>query len=116
MYATEDPDASLPRLNSMEDWVAIKSTKLDAFAQICSHYLARDDVDQVSFVDGELVVPPIPADSAKVYTRTRRVCAYIEFVRYKPLIEQVSMSICERLAIDMYCLGSAALWYRIPLA
>lgn len=97
MRAIEDPDEPLPDLIYMEDWDAIKSTKLDAFAKICSHYLARDDVDQISFVDGELVVPAISADSAKVYTRTRRVCAYLEFVRYKPLVEQVSMSISHRL-------------------
>lgn len=93
IFARTDPDASLPKLKNMEDWLSVKSTKLDSFARICVHYLRSDDVEPITFENGELIFPPVVQKSAKAVSRTRRICAYIEFVSFKPIVEQVSLSL-----------------------
>jgi hypothetical protein len=80
-----------PALKDLGDWERKKSTKLDAFVRICKHYLSRDDAPHVSFKDGKLIVPESPrvADGQAI-TQKRRICAFLEFTQFKPLIRRVS--------------------------
>ncbi|TFK31185.1 P-loop containing nucleoside triphosphate hydrolase protein, partial [Crucibulum laeve] len=90
LYPQEDSSQELPDFQSLDEWKSKKSTKLDAFIRIVQHYLIRDDVPHVSFEDGKLVVPDIPSLSpGQIISQTNRVCAYLEFVSFRLLIEKV---------------------------
>lgn len=91
LYPERVHDKPLPEFKTLDEWEAKKSTKLDALARICAHYLSRDDAPHVSFADGRLVIPAMPPlEPGKVITKKRRICVYLEFVHFRPLIMQVN--------------------------
>lgn len=62
---------------------------MDVCARICVHYLARDDVPDVSFADGQPVFPKIVAISPEKIQKTRRIIIYSEFPSMAPLLQNV---------------------------
>ena len=88
-YSKEDPAGVIPIFQSLQEWNAKKSTKMDACARICAHYLQDDRIDDVDFQDGEPVFPQIHATWASEPQRTRRIIVYAEFPSMAPLLQNV---------------------------
>lgn len=67
------------------------STKMDVCARICAHYLAHDDVGDVSFVDGKPVFPDtsVPPQAPQ---QKRRIVIYSEFSSMAPLLQNVCIT------------------------
>lgn len=113
IYAMIKSKSPLPNFANMEEWSKAPSTKIDALAKIAQHYLARDDAPHVFFEDGKLVVPNMPPlQPGQVITRLRRVCAYVEFIHFRPLIQQVSSG---PLLDQFSCLPSIRSWISTEL-
>lgn len=51
---------SIPRFNTMDEWLERKSTKIDTCAQMCLHVLSRDDAPKMIFKNGTVTFPPLP--------------------------------------------------------
>ncbi|RDB19056.1 Transcription regulatory protein SNF2 [Hypsizygus marmoreus] len=88
-YAKENPADLWPSFKTLEEWEPVKSTKMDVCAQICSHYLTHDDVEDVAFVEGKPVFPEIVAIPGKEVLKTRRIIIYSEFSSMAPLLQNV---------------------------
>ncbi|KAF5309269.1 hypothetical protein D9611_015099 [Ephemerocybe angulata] len=89
-FAQADPDAPLPKFDSLDEWEPVKSTKVDICAQIVRHLLSRDDAPRVEFVDGSPVFPPMPSiDIASPPTTKNKIVIYQEFPSYRPVLENV---------------------------
>lgn len=50
----------IPYFNSLEEWEAAKSTKMDIVAKIIKHTLSSDQALPVTFIDGQPIFTPIP--------------------------------------------------------
>ena len=78
-----------PKFKGLDEWEPVKSTKMDACARICQHYLTQDDVEDVTFEDGSPIL-----DSSKpaggLSSTTRRILIYAEFPSMTPLLRNVS--------------------------
>lgn len=90
-YAKENPDDPNPVFDSLLKWEMAKSTKMDACAKICQHYLSRDDVADVDFKDGQLVLPTTD-NTSPAFTQNRRVLIYSEFPSMTPILRNVGAS------------------------
>jgi TATA-binding protein-associated factor len=88
-YAKVNPEDPDPVFTSLYEWEEAKSTKMDACAKICRHYLSRDDVADVDFKDGQLVLPA-HNPSGQPFTQRRRVLIYSEFPSMAPILRNVS--------------------------
>jgi len=66
---------------------------MDVCAQICAHYLTHDDIDDVSFIDGQPVFPTTAASPKGQVRRTRRIIIYSEFASMAPLFQNVCISL-----------------------
>lgn len=86
-YAKADPGAPDPSFTTRADWDEIKSTKMDVCARICRYYLYHDDLPDIEFEDGELVLGEVPRDLQ--LTRNRRILIYAEFPSMTPLLKRV---------------------------
>lgn len=87
----------------MEKWIPIKSTKMDVCAQICSHYLAHDQVEDVSFLDGKPVFPEIAVAPGHPPQRNRHIIIFQEFASMALLLQKVSSSsICSFMGLRLY--------------
>jgi hypothetical protein len=76
----------------MDQWEAAKSTKMDVCAKICRHYLSRDDVEDVKFQDGKLVLPAADSDlSGQPFSQNRRILIYSEFPSMSSILRNVSV-------------------------
>ncbi|GLB36948.1 putative aortic smooth muscle cell differentiation [Lyophyllum shimeji] len=106
-YAMENPNEPWPSFQTLETWLEAKSTKMDTCARICKHYLARDDVQDVSFADGQPIFPEIVAVPKEQVQQTRRILIYSEFASMAPLLQNVlqlytipSLAINGKLSFD----------------
>jgi hypothetical protein len=88
-YAKEDGDAPNPVFQTLDEWLPVRSTKMDVCAKVCTHYLSADSVLDVEFVDGQAVFPPTGASSGLV-TQERKILIYAEFPSMTPLLQNVS--------------------------
>jgi len=90
-YAKEDPASPNPVFKTLDDWEKKKSTKMDACAQICKHYLHHDDVGDVEFHDGQLVFPHKGGFHPKTqgHKRKRKILIYSEFPSLTSLLKNV---------------------------
>ncbi|KAF9444080.1 hypothetical protein P691DRAFT_678274 [Macrolepiota fuliginosa MF-IS2] len=88
-YAKEDPADPWPTFKTREEWDPVKSTKMDVCGRISFHYLTRDDVPDVEFHDGKLVLPEVPPLPEKDIRKTRRIIIYAEFASMAPLLQNV---------------------------
>jgi hypothetical protein len=89
-YAKEDADELTPRFNTLDQWEPVKSTKMDACARICVHYLKHDDVDDVNFDEGQLIFPDVRDIPGAKLSRRRQIIIYSEFPSMAPLLQNVS--------------------------
>lgn len=67
----------------------VMSTKMDVCARICAHYLTHDDVEDVTFEDGQAVFPETPIPPEEEIRKTRRIIIYSEFSSMAPLLQNV---------------------------
>ncbi|KAG5719786.1 DNA repair protein rhp26 [Termitomyces sp. T112] len=88
VWAKENPGDPYPTFKTLQDWQAVRTTKLDVAARICAHYTSRDDVHHVSFSDGLPVFPPPPPITAGI-TKTRRILMFAYFSSMVPLFQNV---------------------------
>ena len=88
-YAKENPADPDPVFESLDQWEAEKSTKMDICARICRHYLSRDDVEDVGFEHGQLFLPTFDP-LGRPFTQNRRVLIYSEFPSMAPILRNVS--------------------------
>ncbi|KAF8800887.1 hypothetical protein BYT27DRAFT_7216694, partial [Phlegmacium glaucopus] len=99
-YAKEQSDAPNPVFNTFEEWLPMRSTKMDVCAQICSYYLWRDDVLDVSFNNGVPVFPSLEDAPKGIGNKTRQILIYAEFPSMTPLLRNV---------LDLYEVPSLAI-------
>ncbi|KXN81812.1 Chromatin-remodeling complex ATPase chain isw-1 [Leucoagaricus sp. SymC.cos] len=90
-FAKDDVDDPLPTIKSLEEWEPIKSTKMDVCARVCAHYLSRDDVLDVEFVNGEPIFPATPTSEDTEILKTRRIIIYTEFPSMAPLLTKAGL-------------------------
>jgi TATA-binding protein-associated factor len=57
-------------------------------AKICKHYLSCNDVKDVNFKDGHLVLPPF-SPSGQPFTQDKRVLIYSEFLSMTSIFQNV---------------------------
>lgn len=88
-YAKLKPDDPWPTFNTRKEWKALKSTKMDTCALICKYYLLHDDVEPITFEDGELMLTKPPPDILNGPRSTRRIIIYAEFSTMAPLLQNV---------------------------
>jgi TATA-binding protein-associated factor len=70
---------------------------MDVCAKICQHYLSRDDVPDVEFVDGYATFPAIPATQIQApFTIERKILIYSE----SPSVTVLLMNVRFLLSID----------------
>jgi hypothetical protein len=95
-YAQEDPDAPLLKFTSLSEWEPVKSTKMVVCAKICQHYLSRDNVPDVEFVNGHVLIPILPPAAVdEAITRQRKILIYSESPIMTTLLQNVSTaSLC----------------------
>jgi len=90
-YAQDDPDAPLPTFKSLSEWEPVKSTKMDVCAKICRHYLSRDDIPDVEFVDGHVLIPELlPVGTV---TTERKILIFSESPVMTTLLQNVSLAL-----------------------
>jgi hypothetical protein len=92
-YAKEQSDAPNPVFNTFEEWLPMRSTKMDVCAQICSYYLWRDDVLDVSFNNGVPVFPSLEDAPKGIGNKTRQILIYAEFPSMTPLLRNVCVGL-----------------------
>ncbi|KAF5362324.1 hypothetical protein D9756_002852 [Leucocoprinus leucothites] len=88
-YAKEDLAEPWPIFKSLQEWEPKKSTKMDACARICKHYLTRDDAPDISFTDGAVQIPDLSQTPLHGIQQTRRIIIYSEFSSMAPLFRSV---------------------------
>lgn len=88
ILAREDPSQPIPVFKSLEEWTPVRSTKIHNLVGITKHFLMRDDMPCVDFVDGEVVYPPAP--TTPDFTRDVKVLVYQDFTCFTPLVKNVS--------------------------
>jgi hypothetical protein len=91
-FAKRDGE-EIPTFKTLEQWDALKSTKMDACARICRHLLSRDDAPAIIFKDGEAIFPTIPPHQqsrTRIYQETK-ILIYQEFTSLGPLLLNVSI-------------------------
>jgi TATA-binding protein-associated factor len=88
-YAKEDASELTPRFTTLDEWEPLKSTKMDACARVCAHYLKHDHVDDVRFEEGELIFPDVLEIPGAKLPRRRRIIIYSEFPSMAPLLQNV---------------------------
>ncbi len=93
---------------------------MDVCAKICAHYLSHDGVGDVSFDNGELVVPPMTEMPDECQWR-RRIIIYAEFSSMTPLLQNVRKSrLAQTVAngksqvLSLYGVPSLAVTGKIP--
>jgi hypothetical protein len=64
---------------------------MDVCARLCAHYLTHDEVDDVSFVDGNPVFPDIAVAPGHSPPKTRHIIIYQEFSSMVLLLQNVSI-------------------------
>ncbi|KAF8871323.1 P-loop containing nucleoside triphosphate hydrolase protein [Infundibulicybe gibba] len=77
-FAKDESMSSIPVFRSFNEWGPVKSTKMDACARICRHYLSRDDVPDVEFEDGSVIFPTVDTTEAQ-FSRERKILIFAEF-------------------------------------
>lgn len=88
-FAREDPDGPLPKFNTLDEWGAAKSTKIDVCARLCRHILERDDALPIEFRDGQAIFPPTPSSDVPPSLKTK-IIIYQEFPFFRPVLVNVS--------------------------
>ncbi|KAK7034787.1 hypothetical protein VNI00_012195 [Paramarasmius palmivorus] len=89
-FAKEDPATPNPKFNTLEEFHPMKSTKMDVCAQICSHYLKHDEIEDPTFVNGEPIFPTAPdIPSEQPTPQERKIIIYAEFPSIIPLLKNV---------------------------
>lgn len=62
---------------------------MDLCARLCRHYLSHDDVDDVSFMNGQAEFPQLEFVPGTTYHKNRRIIIYSEFSSMHPLLQNV---------------------------
>lgn len=88
-YAKSDPSSPNPKFRSLEEWRAMKSTKMDTCAQICRHYLLCDNVPDVNFVDGKAVFESAESCDPLGEKQARKILIYSEFPSMTAILRNV---------------------------
>ena len=65
---------------------------MDVCAKVCVHYLTHDKVDDVSFVDGQLVFPKITVTPGQPLQKMRQIIIFQEFSSMAQLLQNVRIS------------------------
>ncbi|TFK58083.1 hypothetical protein BDN72DRAFT_720003, partial [Pluteus cervinus] len=87
-YARYNTHDAIPKFKTMDEWVAKKSTKMDACAKICQHILSRDDAPEVITEDGCLVFPPTPPlPPGQQPEQEAKILIYQEFSSLGPVLD-----------------------------
>lgn len=66
-----------------------KSTKMDICARVCQHYLSGDNVQDIEFVDGKLVLPKVDHPPVE-QKQERKILIYSESPSVTVLLKNVS--------------------------
>lgn len=92
VYARENPDDELPVFKSLDEWLQVKSTKVDTAARLCRYLLTRDDLPPPEFKDGTIHIPKIPAVRAnQPVTQDCKIVVFAEFPSMVSLFQNVSL-------------------------
>jgi hypothetical protein len=83
---------------------------MDVCARLCAHYLTHDEVDDVSFVDGNPVFPDTAVVPGHSPQKTRHIIIYQEFSSMVLLLRDVSISTLISFVSDVIYLDSNPLW------
>lgn len=101
-FPKTDPGSPNPDIKSKDEWNRIKSTKMDVCAQICQHYLLRDDVPDVEFIDGKPVFPKLKP--SKGSSKIRKILIYSEFPSMTSLLVKVRSFLCHWILYHSFVL------------
>lgn len=95
IYARARPNDPLPVFESLDEWLKVKSTKVDTAARLCSYLLRRDDLPVPTFEDGIISFPNIPlVQKGKTVTQDTKIVIFAEFSSMVSLIQNVSRTQC----------------------
>ena len=85
---------------------------MDICTKICAHYLTHNKVDDVSFEDGQLVLPDIVVTPEEPLQKTRRIIIFQEFSSMAQLLQNVHISKLSFLSFmsDAIYSGSPPIW------
>lgn len=84
----QDP---IPHFNTLEEWEAKKSTKIDTCCRMVVHFMSRDDAPEPCVENGAVVFPPIPPELLnKPVVQLLRLIIHQEFSSLGPLLRNVS--------------------------
>ncbi|KAG6819600.1 hypothetical protein H0H93_010369 [Arthromyces matolae] len=86
---SKDPNEPYPSFETLDAWEAMKSTKLDALAHITRHYLSHDNVEDVAFENGALVIKPCVLADGEAISQRRRIIIFSNFSSQIRLIQNV---------------------------
>ncbi|KAF8153559.1 hypothetical protein BJ912DRAFT_868663 [Pholiota molesta] len=98
VYARERPNADLPVFKSLDEWLKVKSTKVDTAARLCNYLLTRDGLPPPTFKDGTVEFPAIPP-LRKGETATQECKIVFELYGIKVLALNGSLSYEKRAGI-----------------
>lgn len=78
----------IPHFSSLEEWRPVLSTKIQSVADLCVHFLSRDDAPLPTVTsDGLLVFPPMP--STTNFSHQQKILIYQEYPSLGPLLRNV---------------------------
>lgn len=93
MFAREDAEDDIPHFNSLEEWEAVKSTKLDTAAQLCQYLLQQDDLPNPTFSNGRVHFPPVSLLNEDAAKHDLKIVVFTEFPSMISLFQNVSSHI-----------------------
>ncbi|KAG6839498.1 hypothetical protein C0991_002138, partial [Blastosporella zonata] len=89
VWEKENPGDPYPTFKDLAEWQPVKTTKLDVAARVCQHYVSRDDVEDVQFVDGLPVFPVRSAVPGETISCSRRIIMFAHFSSMAAFIKNI---------------------------
>ena len=91
-YARSDSNEGIPVFETLDEWKALKSTKIDTAAQLCQYFLLGDDLPLPIFCKGYVEFPAIePVKPGVTRKRETKIVVFMEFPSMLPLFSNVSV-------------------------
>ena len=90
-FAREDPTEPIPVFDSLDEWNKQLGTKIHNLVTVSLHFLTRDDMPPIHFVDRCIVYPPAP--TTPNFTTDIKILVYQEFPSNMGLVRNVGSSL-----------------------